>query len=1315
MPELSDFQLGQTVELSNGVKATVQFVGNTLFAPGDWIGIELEDASGKNDGAVQGQRYFECPLGHGMFVRPSVAKVVDESTPTPVPRPNGKANGATTKGRPPIMAVGGTRRQSVLDSTATKRQSMNAGSPTPVARSGPVSRLGSPNKSPTKQLGSSSSSKSTPGATTAPTTARKSMLPPTKRTSMGPPPKAPRPSIAGTMNGSARPTSQTSSSLSGPSNRLSMRPAPREGLGSVSGGSQHSIDSIHESPAESPEPEAFSPPPASESQDDRSKGEFISPLSQASGPGIPASSRGRSPPSTSQRPPTAGTASQREVDDLKTKLRLMEKKRMEDRERLKTLEKVQADRDRFEGIIQKMQSKYQPQQQEITELKKRIKEEEARYEALESQLAENDTINEMATLDREMAEETAESLKIELGSLRQKQEELELEVEVLREENQELGKEISPEEKTSQGWLQIERSNERYREALVLLRDAKQQQEADFKSQVAELEQDVELLNKVKDEHTHTKEKLSQSESTLVELREQLDTALGAEEMIEELTEKNMTLTEKIDELRQTIEDLESLKELNDELEVNHTETEKQLQDEIDYNEALLAEKARKSAIQDGTIQDLEYTVTRFRDLVTNMQSDLEDMRASQQISETEANELSSRSRAMLDLNMRLHVSASKAQVKAIDLEIGKMEAHESSEHLAIVQLFLPESFKSERDSVQALLRFRRIGFKANMMHHFLKERMHGQATPSQEDDIFTSCDVLDKLTWVSSTCNRFINSIETGDLEAFRRLGGASYELEPVERAFNVWVDGLKRDELKSEQCAMELQRSIALMSHLAEIHISEDLVHYADEVNMRATMMQSYLENSATALSHIKSVAEAKISTTNIESDEENADHEEFLQKIDVLVSQTRSAKVISSKALRQLQDLKSRSLTLEPSTFNTVETAQNAASECASFTRTVGMSLLRLVTEEARNIPVTYEVLLDQTPFSSLAAKLNSATGQLQTFYNLSNSLTQTAEFPSPPPPPPWKLLAQNMRAATADMMSRDAELARLKDELIEKNTTLAMKEKLAEEWGVKVEVLEKRVGESGGRREKVRELEVTVEAAITREKELLSKLTYLQNELRNLEAELEKWKKSPQDAVPKPMPGQTMLTTTSQACLRQIETLKSEIQALQSSIRYLRSASYEHSLSSSYGFLSASITAHEPTPPLLQTEAKDVLKELLNLVSQPDNQIVRLQSRNKADRLRWRPARETSNWKVQKQKEEWEEWREWRDGVARMSTMSKKEGERRREARSKNAAREREPLASVHVQLPGKMGSGHEIKIVRPGEWEGLEEALGLKVA
>lgn len=143
MPDLSDFQVGQTVELTTGVKATLQFVGNTHFAAGDWIGLELEDDSGKNDGSIGNIRYFDCLPGHGMFVRPAaVVTIVDESTPRPTARPNGKVNGAAAKGRPPAMAVGGARRQSVLDPSATKRQSINAGSPTPAAKSGPVSRLG---------------------------------------------------------------------------------------------------------------------------------------------------------------------------------------------------------------------------------------------------------------------------------------------------------------------------------------------------------------------------------------------------------------------------------------------------------------------------------------------------------------------------------------------------------------------------------------------------------------------------------------------------------------------------------------------------------------------------------------------------------------------------------------------------------------------------------------------------------------------------------------------------------------------------------------------------------------------------------------------------------------------------------------------------------------------------------------------------------------------------------------------------------------------------------------------------------------------
>ena len=481
---------------------------------------------------------------------------------------------------------------------------------------------------------------------------------------------------------------------------------------------------------------------------------------------------------------------------------------MEDRAKLKSLELVQAERDKFEGIIQKLQSKYQPMQQEVSDLRRQLKEGSAKYLELQSQQAENETVVEVATLDREMAEEAAESLKTDLDTLRKKYEELELEVEVLREENEELGKEMSPEEKTSQGWLQMERSNERLREALVRLREVTQHQEADLKQQVTELEQEVQNLEKIKKDYTQSQEKLAQSDSAVEELRQQLDTALGAEEMIEELTEKNFSLNEQVQNLRSVVEDLESLKEVSDEIEINHAETEKQMQAEIDYHQSLLADHSKNSALRQETIHELEYTLTRFRELVTNMQNDLEDMRASQQITENQANEMTSRSKAMMSLNMRLQASASQAQTKAIDLELGRLEAEESTEHLKIVQLFLPESFKIERNSILAFLAFKRIRFKAHLMHGFVRERMSVKSAPGHEGDIFGCCDILDKLIWVASMCDRFVNYIQKSTLEAFGRLEGAVHELEPVERAFTAWIDRLKQDELKEEQCGEELRR---------------------------------------------------------------------------------------------------------------------------------------------------------------------------------------------------------------------------------------------------------------------------------------------------------------------------------------------------------------------------------------------------------------------------------------------------------------------------------------------------------------------------
>lgn len=1115
------------------------------------------------------------------------------------------------------------------------------------------------------------------------------------------------------MNGSAKtPSNDSTASSRGPLNRTSLRPTTKTRLSSVGDASQTSGTSGPNFAPENVGQDVLSPPLRELEED-----EILQPLapsvSHASATSMAESSnaqpnaRGSSPPKTTSR-----TISAREVDDLKTKLRVMEKKRMEDREKVKVLEQVQSERDKFEGIIQRLQAKYQPQQQEIADLKKRIKEEEARVQLIEAEQAEHDTAVEMATLDREMAEETADALRTELTSLRQKHEEVVLEVEILREENQELGKEMSPEEKTSQGWLQMERSNERLREALLRLRDITQQQEVDLKSQVAELEKEVQDLSSVREESLNLKESLAQSEAAVEDLQQQLETALGAEEMIEELTDKNMALNQQIEGLKSAIEDLESLKEISDELEMNHTETEKQMQDEIDYGETVLAEQKRRSAAQDLTIQDLEYTVTRFRNLVTNMQNDLEDMRASQQITENEANELTNRSKAMMDLNMKLQTSAAKAQTKAIDVELGKMEAGESAEHLAIIQRFLPETFGIEKNSILAYLRFRRIGFKSNMMHSFIMDKLNGEPLPGHEDSVFAYCEVLDKLTWISNMCERFVSFVQSCSLEAFESIANALFDLEPVERAFTSWIESLKKDELKEKQVADELQRSIALITRLAEIHLPEGLEQYASDIHMRASMLQSHLQGASAALSQIKSMAQHRV-PPQIEADNQDEDAETFLRKVDDLISQMRSAKVISSKAIRNIEDLQSRSLTLDQTTLPTVEQAQAVASDLAESSRSTGFSVFKLLNEEGRTTPFTYtEIMLatapsNMGPFSPLSNKLNSTMTHLQSFSNLTGSLTQVIELPSQSPPPPWQLLAQRLKDAAAASTSREAAYARLKDEMTDKNTALAMREKVVEEMSVKIEVLEKRVGESTGRREQMRDLELAAETSRSKEQDLTAKLKTLQRDLKILEGERDALKKSAAVVPSAAINGSPRSLTEAEPSantLAQIQNLKSEISTLESTIRYLRHQTYSQHMNSSLAFLSEPLTSPAaPSQSLLQAETRDVLNEMLHIVAQPENQLVKLSIPRKEDRLKWRPARETAAWQLDRMKEEWEGWRDWKNSVS-------KRGMQKANAVKKGSSLKSEGdiLAKLQVNLPG-MEKGHpeQVRIVRPDDWEEIE--------
>ncbi|KAI0352271.1 dynactin [Trametes cingulata] len=1162
----TDPPLGALVEVPAG-RGIVRFAGATSFAPGKWIGIELSEPNGKNDGSVQGVKYFSCRPNYGVFVRPSQVRVIS-ATPDPPPA------------QPPTVA------------RAVGHQRTGSLSRTPSVRSIPSSpRAGSPSKPSVSALGHGNGAQS-------PSRPQPRLGSPTKRV----------PSLTVQPRASLARSSSSQSDLLSPTvgrSRTNTRdspvlePAPRifPKSQTTPGHSPPQLSSLRHSasprqaPPPAPEP---APPPEPEP----------TPELEADEPPEPATAKPPSRPATPIR-----VVDDTEMQELRAKVRVLEAKRADDARHIRELETRLNEAESFVALRPKLQAKLNQQQTELIATRRELADAQQLAQLAESRIVDAQEQLEMAMLDKEMAEERAEVAEADLEEAKEKLAIVEVELQVLREGGGgEAGGDTAV--KQSLAYIQLEKQNERLREALIRLRDMAQETEQEQRRRIAEMEKDVTTLDEMQSQYESTLIKLQNAEVQIEDLKAQLDDALGAEDLLVQLTERNLMLGEKIEEMRITIEDLEALKELNDELEENHVETEKAMQEEIDAKDAQIREQARKIESLEEACQDLEGTIVQFRELVMQLQNELDTLRAETQTAQHESATAASQTAAMMSLNLKLQSSASKNQARHIDLEVKKIEAREARELLGIIQPYLPQVYvESDMDATNCYLFFQRLAAKVDLINsvvaqmHNLPESLNGPVS----DILVGICEMRGRLSSLSTTCKRFAAILRKCDVEAFLNIGRIFPEVAPMEKRIDMHIDLLRREEFRELECVSDAAKMQSQFDHLSETYFNNFEFDLGERELGYALSFDHDLEMFAASVGLIKTSVAAVLKDDDVDVNLGSVDPEQdFFNPLQKLLDQCRSAKVLSKKLTKRLEDLTQDSMALKPHLVPQLQALNNTVPELVNF----GISLAQLVMPHISDVRAAKSAFQlstvlsfvkesaastvgkgrsnDSSPWDSVSEFLNQVIQEAGRIVPLSLEGENTLKISGTAP---WVARIDEIKAATAINVEAERKVAQLNDEIQALARTLKIKDQTIQETGVKIELMERRMETVKKQADAITDLENELSKARKQERAYEEAMEQLQADLDALEQDNAKLKalannperqaSTTQVVEAESVPTESNLETSY--LLEQIDALRGTVRFLRSENSFLKGQDLLKEIESLPELTEP--FSREPTPPLV----------------------------------------------------------------------------------------------------------------------------------
>ncbi|XP_005934042.1 dynactin subunit 1 isoform X7 [Haplochromis burtoni] len=982
-------KVGSLVEvIGKGQRGTVAYIGTTLFASGKWVGVILDEAKGKNDGTVQGKRYFTCEENHGIFVRQSQIQLVDDGADTTSPET-------------PEPGTGKVPKREILESAKSAKL----------------------------------------------TTARR--------------PKQPS--------------------------------RPAGGKGAASGSASASAGEMSSSEPSTPAQTPLAAP-------------VIPTLHSPGNPPAPIPSKEEE-------------ALRNQVKDLEEKLETLKMKRTEDKAKLKELEKHKIQLEQLQEWKTKMQEQQAELQKQLKEAKREAKEALEAKERYMEEMSDTADAIEMATLDKEMAEERAESLQLEVDSLKEKVDELTMDLEILKHEIEEKGSDGAA---SSYHVKQLEEQNSRLKEALVRMRDLSASEKQEHVKLQKQMEKKNVELDCLRSQKEKLQEEMKAAEKTIDELKEQVDAALGAEEMVETLTERNLDLEEKVRELRETVTDLEAINEMNDELQENARETELELREMLDLGAARVREAEKRVEAAQETVADYQQTIKKYRELTAHLQEVNRELTSQQEASA----ELQQQPPAEM-FDFKIKFAETKAYAKAIEMELRKMEVGQANRHVSLLTSFMPESFLrhgGDHDCILVLLLIPRLICKAELISKQAQEKFDLNENCVERaglkgalgEQLSFAGGLVYSLSLLQATLHKYEQALSQCSVEVYKKIGSLYPEMSVHERSLDFLIDLLHKDQLDETVNVEPLTKAIKYYQHLYSIHLADQNEDCTMQLADHIRFTQSALDCMAVEVGRLRAFLHAG---------QEKADLAVLLKDLETSCSDIRQ---FCKKIRRRMPGTDAPGI---PAALSFGQQVSDTLSDCRKHLTWVVAVLQEVAAAGAQMMsPLGEQEGLSAVKLEDVAFKageqiygsqganpyeyLRQSCSIVIATMNKMATAMQEGEYDSEKPqnknPPPVDVRAAALRAEITDAEGLGLKLEDRETVIKELKKSLKIKGEELSEANVRLSLLEKKLDSSSkDADERVEKIQTRLDEAQTllkkKEKEFEETMDALQADIDQLEAE------------------------------------------------------------------------------------------------------------------------------------------------------------------------------------------------------------------